>query len=258
MLLYAALLSYLASVAVAVPQLPSRSRTLFSEPAKTFPGPEKNFTGIFVSPNSKRMIYYHEQTIAVVELGPQRMLLNCELLEVKTVQDRLMALKSLKYIKPQLKISFKHILEVEQQCQMLPRLSGYISQSATSNGLFDPSIIHGVVPGTMWCGRGDVARTYHDLGNFEAPDRCCRTHDMCPVKVSGQSTQYNITNYSIVTRSHCDCDEMFYNCLKSAGSPVGDIMGALYFNVADLYCAEDVTATVGHKDMRFRPNRMRY
>lgn len=66
------------------PQVPAAARrTLFQEPSKDMPGPEKNYTGIRFREDSKLIIYHHEQTIAVVEVGNGRELFNCELLEVK-------------------------------------------------------------------------------------------------------------------------------------------------------------------------------
>lgn len=44
--------------------------------------PFKGYSGIRVQPDAKRMAYYHEQTVAVVEVGPARELYNCELIEV--------------------------------------------------------------------------------------------------------------------------------------------------------------------------------
>lgn len=32
--------------------------------------------------DSLRMIYYNDQTIAIVELGPEKLLLSCELIEI--------------------------------------------------------------------------------------------------------------------------------------------------------------------------------
>lgn len=58
-------------------------RSLFAEPVKDIPGPEKNYTGFRVRRDSKLVVYHHEQTIGVVELGNNRELLNCELLEVR-------------------------------------------------------------------------------------------------------------------------------------------------------------------------------
>lgn len=42
----------------------------------------KPYSGIRVQNDSLRMVYYNMQTVAVVELGPGKLLLNCELLEV--------------------------------------------------------------------------------------------------------------------------------------------------------------------------------
>ncbi|GLH03928.1 Phospholipase A(2), partial [Gryllus bimaculatus] len=37
-----------------------------------------------------------------------------------------------------------------------------------------------IFPGTKWCGTGNIAVGYHDLGEKEAEDSCCREHDNCP------------------------------------------------------------------------------
>lgn len=44
--------------------------------------PTKTYTGYKLNPLSLRMIYYHDQTIAVVEIGMGKELLNCELIEI--------------------------------------------------------------------------------------------------------------------------------------------------------------------------------
>lgn len=44
--------------------------------------PTKKYTGFKLEPASLRMIYYHDQTIAVVEIGEGKALLNCELVEI--------------------------------------------------------------------------------------------------------------------------------------------------------------------------------
>lgn len=41
----------------------------------------KPYTGRRVSNDTLRMIYHHDQTVAVVELGEDKLLLNCELIE---------------------------------------------------------------------------------------------------------------------------------------------------------------------------------
>lgn len=42
----------------------------------------KPFSGRRIDHGSLRMVYYHDTTIAVVELGPEKLLLGCELIEV--------------------------------------------------------------------------------------------------------------------------------------------------------------------------------
>lgn len=42
----------------------------------------KKFSGERVKNDSIVMVYFHDQTVAVVELGPKKLLLNCELIEV--------------------------------------------------------------------------------------------------------------------------------------------------------------------------------
>lgn len=42
----------------------------------------KQYSGRRIRNDSLLMVYFHDQTVAVVELGPKKLLLNCELLEV--------------------------------------------------------------------------------------------------------------------------------------------------------------------------------
>lgn len=58
-------------------------RSVYSEPTKEVPGPEKNYTGIRLRDDSLLLIYHHDQTIAVVEVAKNRELFTCELLEVR-------------------------------------------------------------------------------------------------------------------------------------------------------------------------------
>lgn len=50
--------------------------------ASTANSPTKTYTGYKLNPTSLRMIYYHDQTIAIVEIGEGKALLNCELVEI--------------------------------------------------------------------------------------------------------------------------------------------------------------------------------
>ncbi|GBN03463.1 hypothetical protein AVEN_211805-1 [Araneus ventricosus] len=58
-----------------------------------------------------------------------------------------------------------------------------------------------VMPGTKWCGSGNIASNDDDLGYFEDVDRCCRAHDKCnDLMVPGES-KHNLTNTSPFTVS---------------------------------------------------------
>lgn len=54
----------------------SSSRT----PTET--SPYKGFSGLWVKSDSVKQVYYHDQTVAVVELDQRKRLENCELIEV--------------------------------------------------------------------------------------------------------------------------------------------------------------------------------
>ncbi|KAG8248306.1 hypothetical protein J6590_042926 [Homalodisca vitripennis] len=90
--------------------------------------------------------------------------------------------------------------------------------------------------GTKWCGAGDLADNYFDLGVEAMLDKCCRTHDLCPVKVRAYTSRYNLTNNSLYTKSHCTCDAILLQCLKDAQHSTADIMGNIYFNLLKVPC----------------------
>ncbi|XP_040570668.1 uncharacterized protein [Lepeophtheirus salmonis] len=109
------------------------------------------------------------------------------------------------------------------------------------------SIFSGIVPGTKWCGINDIAVNYHDIGDEGELDRCCRAHDHCPVKVKAFQSNYGTFNFHPYTKSHCYCDNVFYNCLKrlvtgenSTNTPLqkAHTIGNIYFNVIGIECIE--------------------
>lgn len=88
-------------------------------------------------------------------------------------------------------------------------------------------------PGTLWCGAGNMADDYHQLGEgntlwtlplfcsfvylftrfyflsageFAETDSCCRVHDHCPHVIHAFSSKYGRTNFKWHSLSHCDCD----------------------------------------------------
>ncbi|XP_023234380.1 phospholipase A2-like isoform X2 [Centruroides sculpturatus] len=93
-----------------------------------------------------------------------------------------------------------------------------------------------IFPGTNWCGAGNVSNNARDLGTFEKTDDCCRNHDQCFDVINANQTKYGLYNAGLVTLSHCDCDDEFYECLKEVNSPASFSIGNLFFNVLKMKC----------------------
>eukprot|EP00092_Neocalanus_flemingeri_P025879 GFUD01028046.1.p1 GENE.GFUD01028046.1~~GFUD01028046.1.p1 ORF type:complete len:216 (+),score=53.79 GFUD01028046.1:43-690(+) len=93
------------------------------------------------------------------------------------------------------------------------------------------------MPGTNWCGKGWRADSAKSMGGYAGADRCCRHHDLgCPISIEPGQTRYGLTNVRIHTVMHCSCDQRFRSCLKMARTQAADIVGNLFFNVADIPC----------------------
>ncbi|XP_026755150.1 phospholipase A2-like [Galleria mellonella] len=93
-----------------------------------------------------------------------------------------------------------------------------------------------IYPGTKWCGAGNIADDYDDLGPSEETDKCCRTHDNCPDLIEAGETKHNLTNTAFYTRLNCDCDEKFRDCLHNANSTTSKRIGTIYFNALGTQC----------------------
>ncbi len=61
------------------------------------------------------------------------------------------------------------------------RYAGGVPREARDLKLF--AMTKGVAPDTKWCGKGDIARDYRELGLNYRVDKCCRVHDHCPQKI---------------------------------------------------------------------------
>ncbi|XKL60958.1 hypothetical protein PGB90_008015 [Kerria lacca] len=112
---------------------------------------------------------------------------------------------------------------------------------------FFDTLTHGIIgeiqqhvqlikPGTKWCGDGNKARSYEDVGVLYKTDKCCRNHDRCPYYILAHETKYGLHNDAHFTRSHCDCDASFFDCLKKANSPFSTGVGITYFNILKMKC----------------------
>ncbi|XP_077468283.1 uncharacterized protein proca1 [Stigmatopora argus] len=91
-------------------------------------------------------------------------------------------------------------------------------------------------PGTLWCGAGNMADNYDQLGRFEKTDSCCRTHDHCPHVIHAFSTKYGYTNFKLHSICHCDCDEALKNCLRRVNNTSSRMVGQVFFNVIGAPC----------------------
>lgn len=180
-------------------------------------------------------------------------------------------LKKLSNINRPLKVGFKDMVKLMQQCEKVEKQHEMTKRKATSfaalyerngnsnnednlenenshiDGQEDEntrgilsnnplSVFSGVFPGTKWCGTGDIARDFHDLGTEKMMDRCCRAHDICPVKIRAYQSRYNLTNNSLYTKSHCVCDDLLFGCLKASNTSSAQLMGNIYFNLVQMPC----------------------
>ncbi|XP_069679019.1 phospholipase A2-like [Periplaneta americana] len=93
-----------------------------------------------------------------------------------------------------------------------------------------------IFPGTHWCGGGNRARDIEDLGLFRITDDCCREHDNCPDNIPAGESRHGLNNTGLFTRSHCDCDDRFYECLKDARTLISKKIGVTYFNILRPNC----------------------
>ncbi|XP_035222170.1 uncharacterized protein LOC118195047 [Stegodyphus dumicola] len=95
-----------------------------------------------------------------------------------------------------------------------------------------------IFPGTKWCGAGDIAKDYNDLGIHQDTDRCCRAHDLCNDTLAPGETRNGLTNKSPFTALSCKCDDDFYKCLKRVNSVISNTVGLKYFNILKRQCYE--------------------
>uniref|UniRef100_H3BFR1 phospholipase A2 n=1 Tax=Latimeria chalumnae TaxID=7897 RepID=H3BFR1_LATCH len=92
------------------------------------------------------------------------------------------------------------------------------------------------IPGTLWCGAGDVAENFTQLGVFDKTDLCCRDHDHCSYRLSAFEYNYGTRNYRLHTVSHCDCDYRFKHCLLNLNDSISTFVGISFFNLLEVPC----------------------
>ncbi|XP_043492456.1 uncharacterized protein LOC122517905 [Polistes fuscatus] len=193
-----------------------------------------------------RAVYYHEQTVAIVDLGLNNELHDCNIVEVYEPEEAIEVLRNLSLTSNPQRVSFEQIMKLLEQCETLDSIQTQdlldTSEDTISFALNIYFLFFTFCQGTKWCGAGDIADNYHDLGREANIDRCCRNHDLCPVKVRARTSRFNLNNNSLYTKSHCTCDELFYNCLKNSKNSIADLLGNIYFNIIRVPCIEDISS----------------
>ncbi|XP_044739771.1 phospholipase A2-like [Chrysoperla carnea] len=98
-----------------------------------------------------------------------------------------------------------------------------------------------IYPGTKWCGDGNISDFDNDLGLFADADVCCREHDKCPTFIVRGGSKFGLYNNGLFTRSHCDCDTAFYECLlKNSKLSLPSLqLGVTYFNILGPQCFKE-------------------
>ncbi|XP_032795951.2 phospholipase A2 [Daphnia magna] len=124
-------------------------------------------------------------------------------------------------------------------------------QLLAANPTSNPVDIHFIYPGTKWCGPGNVANAFDDLGTHVATDTCCRDHDNCGDKMNPGACKNGLCNNSIFTKSNCQCDEQLRHCLLNSNDEASFPVGLIYFNVAAITCYQQ-TPDCLNKDFRQR------
>ncbi|KAK0154351.1 Group 3 secretory phospholipase A2 [Merluccius polli] len=95
-----------------------------------------------------------------------------------------------------------------------------------------------IVPGTLWCGSGNKALSYEDLGVFTRTDSCCREHDQCQNTILSFQSKFGVFNRNMFTMSHCDCDNRFHSCLRKANDSISEVVRYTFFNLLKMNCFE--------------------
>ncbi|XP_031634048.1 uncharacterized protein LOC116347555 [Contarinia nasturtii] len=245
------------------PSLPSLTSFTQEYVGRKHAAQMKSYSGIRQQNDSLIMIYYSDQTIAIVELGPEKLLIGCELIEIYSESAGNKLLKHLSKLNRPFEIQFKEMLELMNQCDIVEKQNLKRNERrniSPSNGDTSKSfqfknnpfsVFSGIIPGTKWCGTGDIATTYSDLGTEVNMDSCCRTHDLCPVKIRAYEAKYNITNDSLYTKSHCVCDDMLFDCLKKLNdTPAAQLMGSIYFNIVQVPCIHETSKGIQYRKAR--------
>jgi len=185
--------------------------------------------------------YRDEKTMAVITYTPDgRSIIDCTLFDLEkelSVANDLLKKRKLVVVE----CNFQKMMRLINQCKNIstPALHDLNDSVVLANVTELWSLWRGIIPGTKWCGLGDEARSYNDIGPKFSVDNCCRAHDHCPVRIKPFHYGYGLINFSVYTKSHCECDDEFLLCLRQTNHPLADIVGNFYFNVMQFGCIRE-------------------
>lgn len=207
------------------------------------------FPGSSVSPAEYRgpYIYHHDQTLALLYFQDGQHISECKLMlsEAGDPTDKIQLLNHFSEKMPVVEVKFPEMMATIDVCNNLPapappQTAAQSASQTGGEGRFNiMALTRGILPGTLWCGVNDIAPDFSSLGVDRELDRCCRAHDHCPVKVKPFRTKYGVLNLDLYTKSHCYCDEKFYNCLKNQENKKAKAVGDFFFNVISVKCIEE-------------------
>ncbi|RWS27226.1 Phospholipase A2 isozyme PA4-like protein [Leptotrombidium deliense] len=202
------------------------------------------------TPNENfKIIALCDKTLAILDYSNGGDYLNdCELFDLEKNPETAFR-KAHKLDLPIQQVDFKTMKDTINRCreltqQIIPIKS--IEENKVDLNQTDDSwgLWRGLIPGTKWCGLGDTAKDYYDLGEKRDIDLCCRAHDHCPIRLKAFRYGYGLINFSFYTKSHCECDEDFHRCLKKQPDDFAATLGNFYFNIMKIQCIKEDNSTI--------------
>ncbi|XP_072570432.1 group 3 secretory phospholipase A2 isoform X2 [Paramormyrops kingsleyae] len=141
---------------------------------------------------------------------------------------------------PDLRLNVSSVFAPDSPCVTQHEAKYRASGRDRRDLLFDTSLRRQkrswIFPGTLWCGTGNKANNYEDLGVFERTDRCCREHDHCQHTIPSFTTDYGLFNSNFYTISHCECDRRFQQCLLEVNNTISNMVGYTFFSALKVPC----------------------
>lgn len=97
---------------------------------------------------------------------------------------------------------------------------------------------------TNYCGPGDAASDDRETveGHMSNIDQCCKVHDDCDEIISSKNDFKQYPKLPLkklhFTSLNCECDRLFYNCMKQTQSILADLIMWIY-TIAQSSCFQN-------------------